>query len=97
MYFRTLWRDERLKSTFDFLVADNSSNYYIDAQESKRELPSRHHERPLSNTSSEDDSDNKRELDSDLQKKKGEGMVVKIIHLANEHFPLELLQKAENS
>ena len=31
MYFQTLWMDEGLKSTFEFLVTGNSSDYNIDA------------------------------------------------------------------
>ncbi len=37
MFFRTTWVDQRLKETFDFLVTDNSSNYYIDSQKKKKE------------------------------------------------------------
>ena len=53
MYFRTLWRDERLKSTFEFLVTDNSSNYYIDSQREKERKAEKNREASTSTSSSQ--------------------------------------------
>ena len=56
MYFRTLWMDERLKSTFEFLVTDNSSNYYIDAQREKERKRKKEKRAETSSSSSLGDS-----------------------------------------